>query len=402
MTKRIQILITVCIFSGLPGSAELSTRILKAGNPEVPGVIVRHEPASSGVFVGAPSILVLPDGTYVVSLNYTSIQGGDLGKVHKTGIYASGDRGLTWTFLTEIDHQRWSTLFYHNRALYLIGGYKAFGNIVIRKSTDAGKTWTEPADPAHGLLAEGRFHCAPVPVVVHDGRIWRAMEEAPRGREFRSFMMSAPVDSDLMHAESWAFTNKVPYDRDWFDGKMRSWLEGNAVITPDGGMVNVLRCEFTSGVSDTAAMVQVNREGTRASFDPDEGFFCFPGGSKKFTIRYDPESGKYWSLVNWIQPVDRGYLKQYQAPRIRNTVALTSSSDLRHWVIERIILYHPDIDKHAFQYLDWQFDGKDIIAVSRTAYDDASGGADSYHNANYITFHRIPDFRKNFNADPPW
>jgi hypothetical protein len=48
----------------------------------------------------------------------------------------------------------------------------------------------------------------------------------------------------------------------------------------------------------------------------------------------------------------------------------------------------------GFQYADWLFDGDDLIAVVRTAFDDADGGADSFHNANFLTFHRIRNFRE--------
>jgi hypothetical protein len=78
----------------------------------------------------------------------------------------------------------------------------------------------------------------------------------------------------------------------------------------------------------------------------------------------------------------------------RNILTLVSSSDLRTWKVESIILQHPDSEKHAFQYLDWLFEDKDIIAVSRTAYDDGLGGAHRAHDANYLTFHRIGNFRQ--------
>ena len=44
----------------------------------------------------------------------------------------------------------------------------------------------------------------------------------------------------------------------------------------------------------------------------------------------------------------------------------------------------------AFQYIDWQFDGEDIIYISRTAYD----GAANFHDANRVTFHRVEGFKK--------
>ena len=66
----------------------------------------------------------------------------------------------------------------HNKDLYIMGVDKRFGNVAIRWSTDGGKTWTIPTDRKSGLLATGgRYHTAPVPVTVHKGRIWRAMED---------------------------------------------------------------------------------------------------------------------------------------------------------------------------------------------------------------------------------
>jgi hypothetical protein len=55
--------------------------------------------------------------------------------------------------------------------------------------------------------------------------------------------------------------------------------------------------------------------------------------------------------------------------------------------------------KHGFQYVDWLIDGDDIIAACRAAYDDGMGGAHNYHDANYLTFHRIANFRRLTMAD---
>jgi len=72
---------------------------------------------------------------------------------------------------------------------------------------------------------------------------------------------------------------------------------------------------------------------------------------------------------------------------------LIRSEDLRHWTVRAILLHHPDAAYHGFQYADWRFDGEDLTAVVRTAYDDGEGGAHNQHDANYLTFHRIPAFR---------
>jgi hypothetical protein len=64
-----------------------------------------------------------------------------------------------------------------------------------------------------------------------------------------------------------------------------------------------------------------------------------------------------------------------------------------------IVLYHPDVKQHGFQYVDWLFEDQDIIAVCRTAHDDGVGGAHNNHDANYLTFHRFSGFRRLTMAD---
>jgi len=128
----------------------------------------------------------------------------------------------------------------------------------------------------------------------------------------------------------------------------------------------------------------VLREG-RAEFVP------FPGGAKKFTIRQDKKTRLYWTLSN---PALEKYPQSAKDPAsVRNTLVLMSSPDCKKWTIKRTVLEHPDPLKHAFQYVDWQFEGKDLIVASRTAFDDETGGAHRAHDANYLTFHRVVGFR---------
>jgi hypothetical protein len=144
-------------------------------------------------------------------------------------------------------------------------------------------------------------------------------------------------------------------------------------------------------------MVRISDDGTKATFDPATGFIDLPGGAKKFTIRFDPHSEAYWTLVNPVMPIEQ--LTRYDAGSVRNTLALMRSTDLKKWEMRCILLHHPDVAKHAFQYPDWQFDGDDLIAALRTAYDDGLGGAHRAHDANYLTFHRFANFRDVTMAD---
>ncbi len=367
-----------------------------AAGAKVPGVVIDHSPAASGIYVGSPSIAILPGGELVASHD----QFGPKSSEHRravTRVFGSADKGQTWKHLSDIDGQFWSTLFVHRGDLYILGTLAHYRDAVIRRSTDGGRTWTDPKDGGTGVLLTGRFHCAPVPVIVHEGRLWRAMEDTtnPRrwGLPFRAMMLSAPIEADLLRADSWTSTNKVSGDSSWLGGKFNGWLEGNAVVTPEGRIVDILRVDCPEG--GKAAIIEVSKDGRTAAFDPASGWIDLPGGAKKFTIRYDAESKRYWSLTNSVLPKHRGL----RAPGVRNALALTSSGDLRAWKVDCILLYHPDVTRHAFQYPDWQFDGADIIAAIRTAYDDGLGGAHNAHDANYLTFHRFANFRRLTPAD---
>jgi hypothetical protein len=288
-------------------------------------------------------------------------------------------------------------LFVHDGALYLIGTDREYGNAIIRRSLDDGAAWTAPTNNATGLLrTDAEYHTAPTPVIVQDGRLWRAFEQrnppSGWGVNFCAGMFSAPADSDLLNATNWTTSNFLPRNPAWLNGHFNAWLEGNAVVAPDGRVVDVLRVD-TPGLPEKAAIVSVSADGRTASFDPATGFIDLPGGAKKFIIRSDPQGKGYWTLASIVANAAEIYRSKLSPGSIRNTLALLHSDDLQTWEIRRTLLYHPDLKKHGFQYVDWQFDGDDLIAVCRTAYDDDEGGAHSYHDANFLTFYRIVNFR---------
>ncbi|MBN3756913.1 exo-alpha-sialidase [Paraburkholderia sp. Tr-20389] len=349
-----------------------------------PGVVIAHSFARTGVYLGSPAIAILPDGAYVVAHDTF----GPGSRQNTESLYESRDEGRSWKKLVDVNGQYWSSLFVDHGLLYIVGTSGFSGLPCIRRSADGGRSWSVPRDIGTGMLSnEGKYFSAAVPVVVGNGRIWRSMESVePTG--IWSFMMSAPIDSNLLDGRNWKFTNRLRPNAEWLNGRFRGWLEGNAVVTSHDAVVNVLRVYFND-LPEKVALVSVSPDGTKATFDPESGFADMPGGGKKFTIRFDSRSGLYWSLTN---SVDAGYGgSNYE--RARNTLALVASRDLRNWSIRRVVLHHNDWSNHGFQYADWQFDGNDIVAVVRTSFDDGDAGAHSQHDSNYITFNRIANFR---------
>ena len=209
-----------------------------------------------------------------------------------------------------------------------------------------------------------------------------------------SIHVSSPplVDADLLVAKNWTISNKIPFDpawipRDWEAPARPCWLEGNIVVAPNGELWNVLRLNARPMVN-RAVIVKVHEAGSRISFDPERGFIDFPGGGSKFTIRHDTQTGLYLSLVNNVT--------NPAWPSQRNILSLSVSDDLVNWrVVTTLMLDRsgltPEDSAHltGFQYVDWQFDGDDIIYLVRTAY----RGAIRYHDSNRIIFRKLRDFR---------
>lgn len=369
--------------------------------PDVPGTVIAHIPASEKQYIGSPSICRLPDGSYVASHDIF----GPNSTEHTSAvsrIYHSADKGKSWEKIAEIDGQFWSKLFVHHDTLYLMGTSRHHGNAIIRRSVDQGRTWTSPVDGITGLLHEGEYHCAPMAPIEYRGRLWRAMEDANGpikkwGIRYSAFMMSIPLNADLLNANNWVSSNIMPFDSTYLNGNFGGWIEGNALVDPQGGIVDMLRVADISTFEEKAAIVRISEDGKQASFDSTKDFIRFPGGAKKFTVRFDPVSGLYWTLSNYVTPGSeaeaKAQKKPLQAANVRNTLALCSSSDMRNWNVNKIILHHDDIVKTGFQYVDWFVEGKDIVFVSRTAFEDGMGGAHRQHDANFLTFHRIKKFR---------
>ncbi len=354
---------------------------------EIPGQIIASSPNPSTEFVGSPSIAVLPDGSYVASHDTF----GPVAPI-RTAIYRSVDGGGVWTKQAEFPAY-WSNLFVHGGALYCLGTTGSYGAMVIRRSDNAGLTWSSPTSGSTGILRTEAYHTAPMPMLIHGGRIWRSFEDIGGGggwgKQFRAFLMSAPTNADLLNSANWTFTSSLPSSGTWLDSNFYGWLEGNVLVSPAGRLVNVLRVEVP--LPERAAVIDFGTAGSNGFFDPagrpainqqdQSGFIDFPGAAKKFTIRRDPTTGEYWSLVN---PVLAGGHPSI----VRNTLSLARSTDLMNWQIRCHLIFNPDRSKHGFQYADWQFEGNDLIAVVRTAWK-----ADNYHNSNHITFHRVRNFR---------
>lgn len=368
---------------------------------------VKYMPERSQTYLGSPSILRLGDGALVASHDYFGALRNPENECGLSSIYRSEDNGATWLPVTHIIGSFWGTLFLRGEELYHFSISREYGNIVLRRSLDGGFTWTVPTDKKHGLLFRGgpahknpNYHFGgATPVFFHQGRIYKSCEDlytdgtSPEWRpdRFQAFVLSAKEDADLLNASSWTMSNKLLFDprkvkEKRLAGEFCGWLEGNPVADPSGRLHNVMRIHLLK--PNKAAILDLSDDGRELSFDYETGIVDFVGGRSKFTIRRDPATGMYFTLSSCVtdDPI----------PTNRNLLCLAASENLRSWKNLGPLLFDDtglEPEQSAmltgFQYVDWQFDGDDILYLCRTAY----RGAHNFHDSNRITYHVVRNFR---------
>ena len=365
--------------------------------------VVKYQAPASEMYLGSPSILKLANGNILASNDYfgPNRPHDSQGRSNYTSIYQSTDNGLNWSQISNISGMYWANLFEHDGNVYLLGVTAATASIAIRKSTDGGLTWTAPVSATTGLLFnEGtsgtapRYHGAPAPVLKANGRLYRAFENIedtslPGFRGYRAFAISIDENDDLMDASKWTKSNEITFNGAWDptgSAATTGWLEGNMVQGPDGKVWNMLRVNSTP-FFDRSALIEISSNGSTATFSPSN-FFTFPGGSCKFVVRKDANTGVYWAILN----DNTNGVESNQ----RNVLALYASTDLTNWYLAKTLMeddqnYTPteSIANTGFQYPDWQFDGNNIIYLSRTAYGD---GVPRAHDSNFITFGLVENY----------
>ena len=197
-----------------------------------------------------------------------------------------------------------------------------------------------------------------------------------------AMVASCPEDADLLDPESWSFSEPVPfpYDHPDFAGMPTNTMtiEGTLVKDPSGKLLNIMRF----GKYHKAIVYEVN------TTDPEAPLtyvrqMDFPANYSKFTIKYDSVSGYYYTICTRVWTEEK--------KNARNLLSFMRSRDLVSWELVCDIFDRRDADEKlvGFQYVMFEMEGEDIIFLCRTAIN----GAHTYHDSNYMTFHRIKNFR---------
>ena len=329
-----------------------------------------------------PTIVRHPDGYLLASMD---LYGHEYPQ-NLSLIYRSDDDGETWTYVSELFPCYWGKLFIYERDVYMLAVSTEYGDLLIGKSSDGGKTFGEPTvlfRGSGGKNGEMGVHKCPQPVVEFNGRIWETLEWGSWGRGYHAAMvMSAPIGSDLLDADSWTFSEPVKYNPEWPGlpkGESPGNIEGNLLVM-DGKLYNIMRYEMGK-LERNYGLAMVYEVDTDNPEKPLAFSHCmeFPGNHAKFEIKFDPKTEKYYSLISRIwEPA---------AHWKRCLFSLACSEDCDRWEIVQNIMDMRDADpnKVGFQYTDFIIEDDKILFLCRTAMN----GAENFHNSNYIIFDKI-------------
>jgi len=340
----------------------------------------------SGQYLCSPSLVRHPDGFLLASM--------DLFEGNKpqnlTLIFRSDDNGETWHYVSELMPCFWGKMFIHKGELYMLSVSTEYGDLLIGKSTDGGKTFGMPTvilrGSGRGIVAG--THKAPQDIYYTNGKLYTPIEWGSWQIGGHAVMvLSCDENADLLVAENWTLSEPVKYNPKWEgipEGFSNGNIEGNIVRHPDGNLYNIMRYEMCYLVPDRGLIMayKINEE------DPDAPLefshtIKFMANATKFAIKKDEVSGKWYSIANRLTP------ERHQGAR--NLLSLMVSDDVENWEVVCDIIDARDKNPQytGFQYVDFLFDGDDIIFLSRTGMNRPN----TYHNTNYSTFHRIKNFR---------
>ena len=337
--------------------------------------------AYSGRYLCSPSIVRMPDGALIASMDV--FEGGrpqDL-----SFIFRSEDDGRTWEYMCDLFPCFWGKLFVHRGILYMLAVSTEYGDLMIGKSTDGGRSFGIPSVLLRGSsgFRQKGVHKNPEPVLLFGGRLWETIEWGSWASGSHAAMVaSVPEDADLLDPSVWLFSEPVPYDPLWegtAKGPSSGNIEGSLVVDPAGRLVSVMRYGIEKCIPNFGKAIIYDVDTDRPE-EPlvFERVIDFPGNHSKFVIRYDEKTGEYWSLVSYLTK---------DHPSGRNWLALISSDDLYHWKWRKDIFRYDDMpaSEIGFQYVDFFIEGNELLTLCRTAWN----GAHNFHDANYSVFTRI-------------
>lgn len=404
--------------------------------------VVFDESLGSPSPLNTPSILSLEGGRLVAA----SERGGVDSEWRRQGhawarIATSDDGGRSWNVRATPNISQ-ARLFRAGRSLYYLGHD---GDLKIMRSDDRGDSWSAPVGLGTGkpnwyATACNVWHAKGSVYLVMERRVHEDNRSGWTIGNLAPVLLRAGEQDDLTRPGSWTYASELAFSdlmpgyrenapvTDWFGVPFfaqkfpdanpvapgrpmhpMGWLEANVVqfTDPDhlwydpGHRTFHLFLRAHTGGTGYAAVVRVveNEDGSmttglvRAPSGKTQLFLPFPGGQMRFHVLHDDRTKLYWLLGTQATdsmtrpealPKDR-----YQLPNNeRQRLVLHFSRNMVDWCFAGLVAIGPG-NRGARHYASMDFDGDDLVILARSGDERAQ----SAHNGNLITFHRVRNFR---------
>jgi hypothetical protein len=151
-------------------------------------------------------------------------------------------------------------MFIHKGELYMLSVSTEYGDLLIGKSSDFGKTFEAPTVIMRGSCSPGAAgtHRAPQNIFRYGDRLYTSCEwGAWKAGYHAAAVLSCDAEGDLLDASSWTLTEPIKFDPEW-EGVEKApsngCMEGTVVLSPDGRLLNIMRYDMTMSEAKRAEL----------------------------------------------------------------------------------------------------------------------------------------------------
>lgn len=393
-----------CLFSLLL-SPLLLANPLRAATPLAQDYsVVFHNPDPE-YYVEGPGLVRLDDGTLLAVVpvvpreKWSEERRLEHSVVH---ILHSRDGGKTWEALSDLPYYS-AAPWVDRGTLYLFAnkpgvGKKRNADLLLLRSTDGGRTWSEPV-----TLATGYFWNCHTAMVQRDRRIYWAVDDMSFGMNRGPRLVAGDLSGDPMKKEAWRISDPVPFpgvpesvSNPIFAAQPSQYLEPNVIEV--NGKLRVLTAVKIKrpSVAGLCGILDATDDGTKLELKFNR-FSAMPGGQLKFCVIRDDVSQMFWATANlavdsedtfgWSKADDeKGHFKAVAGDR--RFLMLSYSLDGLNWFPAGCVARAGKLSQ-SFMYARPVIDGDDLAIIARS-----SVNAPNQHDADYATFHRVKNFRQ--------
>lgn len=390
---------------------------------------------SPGICMGKNNRIIITAGTAGNNkvMEFYEVKGKRYGGYSQGRVYISDDEGQTFRKVHEFPFMHMRP-FRTGERIYILG---QCNDLMIIYSDDNGETWSKPFK----LTSDQDWHQAPCNVLYNGDYIYLVMERRVTDdvngwsvNNIAPILMKGNINEDLTIRSNWTFASELPFFKvvdqqklDYFGipfyfspkkthvevapkryNSNIGWLESNVVkiydkkhyLYDENSFYLLTRAH--TGLTNYGCLLKVNENdnGTMTTITvkvpsgKELVYIPIPGGQMKFHIVYDEQTSLYWLLSTQARDsftkVELLPDERYNLPdNERNKLVLHFSTNCIDWCFAGIVT-KGEKEIMARHYASMIINDEDLYIVSRSGNEYAQ----SAHNGNMITFHKVKNFRK--------